>query len=548
MKAADLRKSILQAAVQGKLVPQNPHDEPAAVLLEKISIFREKLLKNGYPNSIEAKNQLNKQKKQAIPKDLSDLPCGWTWCTLMSCATLVVDCHNKTAPYVEKGTHLIRTSNIRDGNIVYAGMKYVTQETKHKWSSRCLPQAGDILITREAPMGEICILPLGGDFCLGQRIMLVRINHEMVSSEYLYYFLRNPNFMEYVQDKPVGLTVKHLRVNGVETMLIALPPLAEQIRIATKVNGLMTLCDELETAEKELDSLESQFAEYLPKSILQAAVQGKLVPQNIHDESADKLLERIRTEKAKLVKTGKLKKEKPLPPITEEEIPYDLPDGWTWCRLGDVCQVNPRNKLADEIHVSFVPMTLISSDFFGGHQQEQRVWGEVKSGFTHFAEGDIVIAKITPCFQNKKSCIMRGLKNGFGAGTTELHVLRPIHVLTEYILLYAKSPEFLDDGVKNMTGTAGQQRVPTEFVRSAIIPLPPLAEQQRIVAKVNELMALCDALKAAHDTPVGAPIAATVIPFPHQEEEPEMLMAARGAMPKAPSKALQDARNKLFED
>ena len=541
MKAADLRKSILQAAVQGKLVPQNPHDEPAAVLLEKISIFREKLLKNGYPNSIEAKNQLNKQKKQAIPKDLSDLPCGWTWCTLMSCATLVVDCHNKTAPYVEKGTHLIRTSNIRDGNIVYAGMKYVTQETKHKWSSRCLPQAGDILITREAPMGEICILPLGGDFCLGQRIMLVRINHEMVSSEYLYYFLRNPNFMEYVQDKPVGLTVKHLRVNGVETMLIALPPLAEQIRIATKVNGLMTLCDELETAEKELDSLESQFAEYLPKSILQAAVQGKLVPQNIHDEPADKLLERIKSEKAKLVKNGKLKKEKSLPPIIEDEISYDLPDGWVWCRLGEVISlVSGRDLDLHQINgKNFgIPYITGASAIHNGRVLITR-WTEHSCSTSEY--GDLLVT----C----KGTVGKMAFNNVGG----VHIARQIMAIRFFS--NSLSPEYIKIYIESYVHKLhilAKSIIPgiaREDLLTLPIPLPPLAEQQRIVAKVNALMALCDALKAAHEAPVGNLTAAKMIPFPQPEDEPEMLMAAaRGKMPKAPSKALQDARNRLLED
>ena len=235
----------------------------------------------------------------------------------------------------------------------------------------------------------------------------------------------------------------------------------------------------------------------LRQSILQAAVQGKLVPQNAHDEPASELLKRIQQEKARLVKEGKLKKKKPLSPVTEDEVPYDLPEGWVWCRICDSFIVNPRNSLPDDTAVSFIPMTLISSEYFGGHSQEERLWKQVRGGFTHFAENDVVIAKITPCFQNGKSCIMKNLKNGFGAGTTELHILRSVGVLPEYALIFAKNPLFLLDGEKNMTGTAGQQRVPSEFLENYPFPLPPLVEQQRIVAKVDELMALCDELEAA---------------------------------------------------
>ena len=237
-------------------------------------------------------------------------------------------------------------------------------------------------------------------------------------------------------------------------------------------------------------------ATQLRQAILQAAVQGKLVPQDSHDEPASVLLERIRAKKSKLIKEGKLKKEKNLSPITEDEIYYDLPEGWMWCRLGDVCITNPRNHLSDNSEVTFTPMALISSHFSGGHGNEMRLWKDVKSGFTHYAENDIAIAKITPCFQNGKSCVMRNLRNGHGAGTTELHILRTIQLAPEYLLLFVKHPRFLIEGEKNMTGTAGQQRVPTEYLRNFLFSLPPLEEQRRIVAKVNELMAMCDELEA----------------------------------------------------
>ncbi|SER66245.1 type I restriction enzyme, S subunit [Azotobacter beijerinckii] len=236
----------------------------------------------------------------------------------------------------------------------------------------------------------------------------------------------------------------------------------------------------------------------LRELILELAVRGKLVPQDPSDEPASELLKRIAEEKARLVAEGKIKKQKPLAEIGEEEKPFELPEGWEWSRLSEVALINPRNSAADSVEVSFVPMTLIGTRFDGRHGQEVRTWAEVKQGFTHFAEGDVGVAKITPCFENSKACVFSELKNGLGAGTTELHIVRPVgdFLAARYVLAYLKSPQFLLVGETTMTGTAGQKRLPKDFVESNPFPLPPLAEQHRIVAKLDELMALCDRLEA----------------------------------------------------
>ena len=236
----------------------------------------------------------------------------------------------------------------------------------------------------------------------------------------------------------------------------------------------------------------------LRELILELAVRGKLVPQDPSDEPTSELLKRIAEEKARLVAEGKIKKQKPLPEIDEEKKPFELPVGWQWSSLAQVAFVNPRNAAADSLEVSFVPMTFIGTRFDDQHAQEPRLWGEVKQGFTHFAEGDIGVAKITPCFENSKACVFSNLVNGLGAGTTELHIVRPITGTLDarYVLAYLKSPQFLLVGETKMTGTAGQKRLPKDFVEANPFPLPPLAEQHRIVAKVDELMALCDRLEA----------------------------------------------------
>ena len=236
----------------------------------------------------------------------------------------------------------------------------------------------------------------------------------------------------------------------------------------------------------------------LRELILELAVRGKLVPQDPNDEPAGELLKRIQAEKAKLVAEGRIRKDKPLPEVGEDEKAFELPVGWEWTTLAKVSLVNPRNDVPSDIEVSFVPMAMISTQFDGAHQQEQRKWSEIKQGFTHFAEGDVGVAKITPCFENSKACVFSGLKNGIGAGTTELHIIRPVAntLAPRYVLAYLKAPMFLQVGESRMTGTAGQKRLPKDFVETNPFPLPPLAEQHRIVAKVDELMALCDRLEA----------------------------------------------------
>lgn len=241
-----LRQTILRLALRGQLVPQDPREEPASELLASVRERRSGMLANGYPNAGEASSQLLKQHKQVAPKGLWRLPAGWQWTTLMQCSALTVDCHNKTAPYTSTGVLLLRTTNIRDGAINFKDARYVDEATYARWSSRCTPEPGDFLITREAPMGEVCIIPAGLRVCMGQRMMLLRLVPDTIEPAFMLMSLRDPDLMERVQDRPVGATVQHLRVGGVETLLVAVPPRAEQRRIVAKVDELMAICATLE--------------------------------------------------------------------------------------------------------------------------------------------------------------------------------------------------------------------------------------------------------------------------------------------------------------
>lgn len=237
----------------------------------------------------------------------------------------------------------------------------------------------------------------------------------------------------------------------------------------------------------------------LKNSILQLAIQGKLVEQRPEEGTAEELFAQIQEEKQRLIQEGKIKKEKPLPEITDDEKPFEIPEGWMWVRVQEITCLNPKNNLPDDLNVSFIPMALIDDGYRNAYSFEIKSWRDIKKGFTHFADGDIGIAKITPCFQNRKSAVFRNLKNGYGAGTTELSIVRVINELLSqnFLLWFFKSAYFIENGVKSFTGTAGQQRIHKDYLAMCVFPLPPLAEQKRIVAKIEELLPYIDRYEQA---------------------------------------------------
>jgi type I restriction enzyme S subunit len=233
----------------------------------------------------------------------------------------------------------------------------------------------------------------------------------------------------------------------------------------------------------------------LRRFILDLALRGKLVPQDVNDEPTSELLKRIAAEKARLVKTGEIRVPKSIPALAD--TPFSIPINWHWSQIAEIGVLSPRNEAPDNLQASFVPMPLIAAEYGVANEHEVRPWGQIKKGYTHFADGDVGVAKITPCFENGKSTVFRKLTGGIGSGTTELHIVRPLFVDQDYILIFFKSPHFIETGIPKMTGTAGQKRVPFEYFAYSPFPLPPLAEQQRIVAKVDELMTFCDRLETA---------------------------------------------------
>ncbi len=187
----------------------------------------------------------------------------------------------------------------------------------------------------------------------------------------------------------------------------------------------------------------------------------------------------------KILATGEVK-------CIDEEIPFEIPKGWEWCRVSSLFQINPKVVAEDNTSAAFIPMEAISAGYGSEYRYYEKKWGEIKSGYTAFADNDIAFAKITPCFQNRKSAIFEGLPNGIGAGTTELKILRTYGETINrwFVLYFLESPYFIDEAT--FKGTANQQRIIVGYLENKLFPLPPLAEQERIVGKIGLVMPIID--------------------------------------------------------
>ena len=258
----------------------------------------------------------------------------------------------------------------------------------------------------------------------------------------------------------------------------------------------------------------------LKNSILQWAIQGKLEPQDPNDEPASVLLEKIRQEKERLIKEKKIKRDKNASIIyrgednsyyekilstgevkcIDDEIPFEIPQGWEWCRVSSIFQINPKVFAEDDDIAAFIPMEAISAGYGSEFRFYEKRWKEIKSGYTAFEDNDIAFAKITPCFQNRKSAIFKGLPNGIGAGTTELKILRTYGetINRYYVLYFLESPYFIDEAT--FKGTANQQRIIVGYLENKLFPLPPLSEQNRIIDKIGCVMPIIDKYSKSQET------------------------------------------------
>ena len=433
-----------------------------------------------------------------------EVPKGWEWCRLRD--VIYPPKYGTSSKSLSNGdVPVLRMGNIQDGEVVYDKLVFSNNVEDNR---KYLLQDGDLLFNRTNSaelVGKTAIFKGNRHVIYAGYLILLR--PIKTNSEYLNYIFSSPYVRSYCKEvKTIGVQQCNINAEKVSQLLVPIAPFEEQMRIADKIKEVLPSVDKYSISQYNLDLLNVSLSECLKKSILQEAIQGRLVPQIAEEGTAKELLERIKKEKQKLVKEGKLKKSalatsvifrgddnkyyekigKKCVDITEE-IPFSIPANWTWVRIRDVFRLNPKNEADDDSMAAFIPMEKISAGYKSDFVFDTVKWGSIKKGFTHFANGDVAFAKITPCFQNRKSAIFHGLPNGIGAGTTELKVLRPYGntIGRWYLLYFLESPYFIDEAT--FKGTANQQRIVVGYLENKLFPLPPKEEQQRIVAQIKKL-------------------------------------------------------------
>lgn len=467
--ASDLRQSVLQAAMQGKLTTQKTEDGDARDLLREIRAEKEKLVKE----------KKGKKEKPLAPLTDEEIPFGipenWVWCRLGEIITLVsgqdFSPHQYSDTVQEGFPYITGASNFGNHSII-----------ENRWTKtpRCIVSRGDLLLVcKGSGYGRVMICNLTSAH-IARQIMGIRQNNN-VDVQFILLFLES-NF-DILKRFGQGV-IPGISRGDVLNMQFPLPPLPEQRRIVARVDALMKEIDELEQTEKELEAIKAAFPSDMKASLLQAAMEGKLTEQKAEDGDARGLLLAIREEKEKLVKEKKIKKEKPLTPITDEEIPFDIPENWVWCRLGDCIKLLSGQDLTPDKYNASGKGTIYitgASNIENGRITVNR-WTEFPRAISH--KGELLITcKGTigeMCFLN----------------IDKVHIARQIMSIKEILVDIKYVHIFLLNYVNTLKGNAKSMipGIERKNVLNALFPLPPLSEQQRIVEKLDQLLPLCDSL------------------------------------------------------
>lgn len=487
MKAQDLKNSILQLAMQGKLIPQDANDEPAEVLYAQIQAEKQKLIKEG---KIKKDKPLPPITDDEIP---FEIPSTWKWVRLGDIAVINGGFAFKSTQYKDSGIRVIRISDFDENG--FKNNKIVRYNYTDDLEQYLIEKNNIIMAMTGGTVGKsYFVSDLSEKMVSNQRVATIKINSK-ANSEYINIVILAPVIQKLIQISK-NSTNDNISMDLINNFPVPLPPLAEQKRIVDKIEELEPLVKQYDKAETELSALSGSFPEQLKKSILQYAIQGKLVAQDANDEPAEVLYAKIQAEKQKLIKEGKIKKGKPLSPITDDEIPFSIPPSWKWVRLGNCYDV--RDGTHDSPKYVDVGYPLITSkDFNDGEivfnkcnyiseedhikiQQRSKVdIGDILYSMIGGNIGNMVIVSTNKEFSIKNVALFKYYNRN----------LAPSHYLY-YILKY------VTETFKNKATGGAQPFVSLSFIRNFPIPLPPLTEQHRIVAKVNELMQYCEKLKS----------------------------------------------------
>ena len=487
MTPQQLRNSILQMAIEGKLTRQLSEDGNAADLLKKIKAEKARLIKE---KKIKKEKPLPEIREDEVPFEIPD---NWCWVRLGNLVSVLGDGIHGTPEYdVDGEYYFVNGNNLSNGRIVFKGAtKKVSYAEYVKYAKEL--NSKTILVSINGTIGNVAFYD-GEKVVLGKSACYFNLLNYL-EKRYLYRTLKTDYFIKYAVSNATGSTIKNVSLKVMKEWIVPLPPLGEQMRIVARLEEILPLVDAYEKAYNELQELNKTFPVKLKNSLLQMAIEGKLVEQRPEDGNAADLLKKIKAEKARLIKEKKLKKEKPLPPIAEDEIPFEVPENWRWVRLNDIYNfIDYRGKTPNKISSGVVLITASNirkgyldfskKDYISVEEYNTRL----SRGITQ--KGDLLFTTEAPignvCINTVEtvSCGQRVItfqrydKNSI------------INCLYNHFIL---SPFFQSQINENATGTTAKG-IKAAILKLLLIPLPPLAAQKRIVDRLEQLLPLCDEL------------------------------------------------------
>ncbi|WP_373244412.1 restriction endonuclease subunit S [Megamonas funiformis] len=471
MLADKLRKSVLQSAIQGKLTEQLATDDNVEDLLQAIKEEKELLIKE---------KKIKKQKP--LPKITEDeipfaIPENWKWVRLGEITDYGI---GKSVKYdsIPVDSLIIELEDIEKNTfkLLNKNRKRTPKSSKNKF------QKGDILFGKLRPYLKKIILIDEDGFCSTEIVPISSFNK--INQKYLMMVLVSPKINEFINNLTYGMDMPRLGTTDARLLLIPLPPLAEQKRIVEKLDNVLANIDELKDNEEKLSILQKNFPDKLKKSILQSAIQGNLTEQLATDDKIEDLLKAIKEEKECLIKEKKIKKQKPLSEITEEEIPFVIPENWKWVRLGEVILLNmgqsPNSEDVGNDGIEFHQGKIYFTDEIIGFSDKYCSKPKKISN-----ANEILLSVRAPVgevnLNNREICIGRGLAS--------IKIINSEERYFFYLLFYCK--KIFE---KKSTGTTFKA-ISKDIIENLLIPLPPLAEQKRIVEKLDKLLADIEELK-----------------------------------------------------
>ncbi|EGR2226531.1 restriction endonuclease subunit S [Vibrio diabolicus] len=523
-----LRELILELAVRGKLVPQDANDEPVATLLKQNHIEQSRLTVEENLKTKASQSILDSEEYILVPET-------WGRIKLGNLAKFI-DYRGKTPKKLSAGVRLITAKNVKFGYLSLQPEEFISEAEYKTWMTRGFPRIGDILFTPEAPLGNVAQVDLEEKFALAQRAICLQFHLSDISN-YLRLFLMSPSFQNLLSEKATGTTAKGIKASVLKELVVYIPPIEEQHSIVAKVDELMALCDQLEqqtedsieahqvlvttlldtlTNSADADELMQNWArisehfdtlftteesiDQLKQTILQLAVMGKLVPQDPSDEPAAELLKRIAEEKAQLVKEKKIKKQKALPPISEDEKPFELPSGWEWCRLGELVNIRGGKRLPKGHALTQEPTPYVYirvSDMKNGtistadlHYLSKEAQEQIKN---YIITSDDIYMTIVGATIGKCGVVPVEL---CGMNLTENAArLSPYSDLDKHYLHQLLSSGFAQTQFVDKTKQVGVQKMALNRLASTLVPLPPINQQRLIFSKLSELFDICHKLQ-----------------------------------------------------